>query len=138
MLILLCALTACNPADPVTELEEEEQAIPVEVTIAEKGQLAEGLRITGDVIAHKQVLVSPKLAGKVTRIYVEKGEVVEEGDRLAELEQTDFIHNVRQAEAMVQSAKANLEHAQGKQRDQHNSSQRTSDQQFTGFGTCPN
>ena len=88
----------------------------VAIAIAVKKDLPELLAITGVIRARNEAVVFSKMPGRVTKVLVEVGQLVKEGDQLAVLESVDFMWRVKQAEAQLSAAKAGLQNAsvQGK------------------------
>jgi HlyD family secretion protein len=82
-------------------------AAPVRVESA--GGAAPGTSIlsaTGYVVAHHKIAVGAKVMGRVAWIGVEKGDLVQEGQVLVRLEDTEFRAQVNQALANLASAEA--------------------------------
>ena len=67
------------------------------------------LTATGYVVAHHKIAVGAKVMGRVAWIGVEKGDLVQEGQVLVRLEDTEFRAQVNQANANLASAQARLE-----------------------------
>jgi RND family efflux transporter MFP subunit len=63
------------------------------------------------VRALNQAKISAKIPGKVERILVEEGDRVEADQRLLQLDKTDYMLTVRQADAAVNVAEANFSKA---------------------------
>ena len=85
-------------------------AAPVRVETA--GGPAAGTSIlsaTGYVVAHHKIAVGAKVMGRVAWIGVEKGDLVQEGQVLVRLENTEFQAQVNQARANLASAEARLQ-----------------------------
>jgi RND family efflux transporter MFP subunit len=78
---------------------------------AAKKDLPQVVQITGSVKAQNEVMVLPRLPGRVTRVLVEVGSAVKAGDVLATTESIDMALRVKQAEAQVQATAAGLEQA---------------------------
>lgn len=76
---------------------------------------AEDLSITieasGTVLPEKSVNLSPKTSGRIKELYVEQGDVVEKGQRLALMENDDIQAQYIQAQANLNQAKARLAEA---------------------------
>lgn len=66
---------------------------------------------TGSLIPKSQFVVSPKISGKLTKLYVNIGDRVQRGQLVAQLDDEEYRQQVIQAEADLQVAKANLEEA---------------------------
>ncbi len=82
--------------------------IPVQITPVIRKPLTYSLRATGDVVPLMQVDLFPKVSGYLERIYVHIGDVVKQGQVIAQIDSGDFLHKVREIEAKVAQAKANL------------------------------
>ncbi len=67
------------------------------------------LSATGYVVAHHKIAVGAKVMGRVAWIGVEKGDLVQEGQVLVRLEDTEFRAQVNQARANLASAQARLD-----------------------------
>ena len=107
--IILC--TSCSSSkgrEPKNKRNED--AVPVQV----KGIKIEPMRLeilaVGTILPHQEIIITPKLSGKIEKIYVEEGNLVKAGDILVKLDQSDFILAVKQAEASLRTAQANLAH----------------------------
>jgi len=85
-----------------------EEAIPVRVAKLKKELLRLEICTVGTVLPDQEVVATPKIAGRVERIFVKEGDVVKAGDVIVKLEETDFLLAVKQAEAALATAKANL------------------------------
>ena len=67
------------------------------------------LSATGYVVAHHKIAVGAKVMGRVAWIGVEKGDLVQAGQVLVKLEDTEFRAQVNQARANLASAQARLD-----------------------------
>jgi HlyD family secretion protein len=67
------------------------------------------LSATGYVVAHHKIAVGAKVMGRVAWIGVEKGDLVQEGQVLVRLEDTEFRAQVNQAQANLASSQARLD-----------------------------
>ena len=83
---------------------------------------------TGTLTAKSNVIVAPKIAGRLNRLLVDIGDPVRSGQLLAVLEDDEYRQQVIQAEADLRVAKANLEEAR---------SALTMAGQEPGAGPCP-
>jgi RND family efflux transporter MFP subunit len=90
---------------------EREVITSVRTSEVQKKDLPQVVQITGSVKASNEVMVLPKMPGRVTRIAVEVGAVVKQNDVLAAVEAVDMALRVKQAEAQLMAAKAGLEQA---------------------------
>ncbi|HEU4511239.1 MAG TPA: efflux RND transporter periplasmic adaptor subunit [Pyrinomonadaceae bacterium] len=67
------------------------------------------LSATGYVVAHHKIAVGAKVMGRVAWIGVEKGDMVQEGQVLVRLEDSEFRAQVNQAQANLAAAQARLD-----------------------------
>lgn len=82
----------------------------VTVPVTQK-DLTVQIAVSGSVVAVRTVNLSPKTAGRVTRLYVEQGDRVRQGQVIAEMESTDLQAQIVQAQASVAQSQARLDQA---------------------------
>lgn len=88
MFLALLLLAGCgNKTDPGAEADKP---TPVMVGEAKKEAISAQTVITGKVTALSEVVIVPKVPGKVARVPVEVGSRVSKGDLLVQLDTTDF------------------------------------------------
>jgi len=66
------------------------------------------------LVTSNAVTVSPKIMGRIGRLYVEEGDSVRKGQLLAELDSTDLLAQKRQVETVELQSRAGLELAEAK------------------------
>lgn len=118
LMALVVPLGACGDgADAADRSDGDDDApIPaVEVVQARFDALPLRERLTGTVRASGQVGIYPQSSGRITEIYVDNGDVVEEGQPLVRIESrspqsqlTQSRANLTMAQANARSAEANL------------------------------
>ncbi len=91
---------------------EEVSAVPVEVKTVTRGAIQNELSFVGNIVADAEVMVFPKIAGRIEQITVEIGSNVNKGAILAKLEDKELLLRVRQAEVALETAKT--AHSQAK------------------------
>ena len=74
------------------------------------------LTASGYLVARRQSVVSSKIQGRISRLLVEEGSVVREGDVLATLDNADALAAITKAKADIEYAKADLAEAQRQER----------------------
>lgn len=67
---------------------------------------------TGTIEPLEEVEVGTQVSGEISKIFVDYNSVVKKGQMLAELDKSNLLENVRQAEASVRSAESELNYAQ--------------------------
>ncbi len=70
------------------------------------------LTASGYLVARRQSVVSSKIQGRISRLLVEEGSIVNTGDVLATLENEDYVAAIAKAKADIEYAKADLAEAQ--------------------------
>jgi RND family efflux transporter MFP subunit len=107
--ILAMQLTACRKDNPNTKATEA--GIPVEVATVRLGEMTQTLDYFGDIEAENEVKVFSKIPDRIERFYVDEGDRVSKGARLAQIFCPTIEQGVRQAEAAllaVKTQEANL------------------------------
>ena len=82
--------------------------IPVQITPVLSKPLTYSIKVTGDILPLMQVDLFPKVSGYLERIDVHIGDIVKQGQVIAQIERTDFLQKVKESEAKVDQAKAQL------------------------------
>lgn len=86
---------APTPAAPATETKAQ-------------GSGGYALEAKGYIIPVRQILVSPKVSGMVTKLNIIESQRVKKGDVLAELENTEYRADCDRAQAVLESMRQNL------------------------------
>ena len=87
----------------------EVELVPVSVQTA--GGASAGtpiLTASGYLVARHQSVISSKIQGRLSGLYVEEGSIVKQGQVIARLEDTDYRAQIARARADIEYAKANL------------------------------
>lgn len=105
--LIVWRLAGTRPREE-TSTKQTNEAKPVRVVVAERGNVEQFLEITGTLEAERKTNVASKLSGKVERVLVDEGDPVAAGQVLAVLDQRDSRAQVAQAEAAVEAAQANV------------------------------
>lgn len=109
---LLLSLLSCQKTGQNKEvLEDRSVATPVKAFAVKRTEISERLLNTGLIQAWKEITITPDIGGKIDKIHVEEGDMVKQGQLLAELDTRAFRLQLEQAEAGVVVAEANLEDA---------------------------
>ena len=106
--ILLLGCSAKEEVAPTGESNIPEKTVPVEVVSAKLGQVSNYVAVTGETAAIKTAQVTPQAQGEVEAVYVEVGDRVKKGAKLLQLDQDAALIQLKQAEASVKAAQANL------------------------------
>jgi HlyD family secretion protein len=76
--------------------------------VAQAEDITLRIAANGSVIPSQTVNLSPKSSGRVARIFVEQGDVVRQGQKIAQMENSDLQAQLLQSQANVRQAQANL------------------------------
>jgi len=95
----------------VNVFKSGEKTYQVQAEKVERSDLTSLVTANGKIIPRTDVKVSAYVPAKITRLPVEEGDVVEEGQLLVQLDATEYRAAVNQAKAQLASAKASLEQA---------------------------
>jgi len=71
---------------------------------AEKGNLAQTVSVTGDLVAKDEITLNFELGGRVSRVFVKESDKVAAGDRIATLTDATLQKQVNQAKAGLDQA----------------------------------
>ena len=92
-----------------SEINESSQ---IQTAKVERGDISEVITASGTIEPLTIVEVSSKASGKIISMSVDKGDYLNEGDVIAEIEKTYAQNDYDQAEADLRSAQARLEQAE--------------------------
>lgn len=109
LILLTITLAACGSGEAAETAVAERGSQPVLVEVFQVGNqaVASTVEILANVLPRKQVKIIPRVPGVIESVLVEEGQRVTEGQVIATLEKRDYLLAVRQAQANLQSARAN-------------------------------
>ena len=118
-LLLVCLACSCSRTgtEDTTEARErdegraEENVVPVKVIRPSQGDIVQSIQATTSIEAKREAHVYSKMTGFCHRIFVEEGDPVREGDRLAKLDDEEIRLTFAQAAARLEKAKNDHERA---------------------------
>ena len=94
--------------------DAQDAPVPVTVGKSEARQVSAVIQATGSLTAQETSDVAPKVAGKVTNVYVNVGDFVGSGATIAKLDDTDARQRVAVAQAAVRQQEAAVRQAEAK------------------------
>jgi membrane fusion protein, multidrug efflux system len=97
---------------------EAARPTPVRVAHASQGPAVPPIDTNGVVVTKHEMRLSFKMGGLVRRIYVQQGETVKKGQRLAEIELTEVSAQVEQAHQLADKAARDLKRGENLYADQ--------------------
>ncbi len=108
ILAMTFQLAACSKAEE--KIVERERA--VEVIEIQEGENPVTLNYIGTVNSEEMVKYSFKTSGKLGKVFVEKGDKVKKGDKLASLDMQDLNFQVSAAKSTLETAELNIKKAE--------------------------
>lgn len=81
----------------------------VAVSTVERGPVFRGYTAVGIIAPEDRARIMPKVAGRISSLAVEEGDLVEKGDLLMLIDTFDYVRAVENATAVKNQAKANLD-----------------------------
>jgi HlyD family secretion protein len=109
-IFIMAGLGCSSSASKESKNKKMEEVIPVQVARIRKVPMRLEVVTVGTVLPIQEVVVTPKIAGKIEKIFVKESDFVNAEQVLVKLEQIDFILAVRQTEAALATARANLDY----------------------------
>lgn len=79
-----------------------------DVTTVSQESINDVVNFTGDLSAKEQTVISAEIDARITKIWVDEGQVVKAGQALAELDTLDLAQAVSQQQSQVAAAKSRL------------------------------
>jgi len=95
-----------------TQQSKAVQPVPVEVATVELGPIEHQRLFSGTLQALTEIVLSPKIGGRIEQLYVEEADIVTRGQVVVRLDDDEHVQTVRQMEAELAVAKANLGEAE--------------------------
>ena len=112
VLLAISFLFSCrSPQQEKKPKEESFGATAVKVYKVKRQKISEKLQFTGVIEPWIKIDITPDIAGKVAKIYVDEGDKVAEGQLLAELDTRATRLQLEQAQAALAVAEANFKDA---------------------------
>lgn len=87
---------------------KEEKPIPVKTVRTVLEPISEIINATGELIAEEQATIGVKAPGRLIKLHVDLGSIVQDNQVLAEIDPTDYKLRVQQSEALVNQTRARL------------------------------
>jgi HlyD family secretion protein len=94
-------------------LYQKSQAKPVvfETTKPMKAEIIKSTVATGSVKPRKEIMIKPKVSGIVEEVYVEAGEMIKDGDRIAKIKIIPDMVSLNNAQSRVNRARISFDDA---------------------------
>ena len=102
----------CGSEKGNSSTTQEEATVAVAVVTAVKGDISSYINATGTVYSKQEAYLTPKIGGRIERIFVDEGDRIKQGQQLIQLEQTKLIMAKNEAKAVLGTARAELRMAE--------------------------
>ncbi|HDP25671.1 MAG TPA: efflux RND transporter periplasmic adaptor subunit [Deltaproteobacteria bacterium] len=96
---------------PEPSVSRQSPPVAVVVTPVEKMTIRDVGTYSGTLLPDSEFIVAPKIAGRVEKIFVEIGDILEQGQLVAILDDDEYVQQVIQARAEMDIAKASIDEA---------------------------
>lgn len=106
LLLAACSKPAANPQ--AATKPSGPPPVPVSVVPARTMELQRSVRITGSLVGLETATLSNRVPGRVTKIYVDRGDWVKPGQKLLEIEPDRFRMGVEESKAALEQTLARL------------------------------
>ena len=115
VLIALIALRLNSPRTIKTSLKNDEVLLNrSDIVSVVRAPLDDVIYFTGDLTPKEQTIISAEVDARITKVWVDEGQVVKAGQALAELDTLDLAQALSQQQAQVTSARAKYDLEQQK------------------------
>jgi membrane fusion protein, multidrug efflux system len=118
LIVALVFMTALLLGCGKAAVPEAAKATPVRIQHASKGPAVPPIDTSGIVVTKHEMRLSFKVGGLIRRIHVQEGDVVKQGQRLAEIELTEVGAQVEQARQLADKAERDLKRGENLYADQ--------------------
>lgn len=132
-LLALPVLWGCS--DGAREQREAKRPVAVEVAAVERGSITLKRMLGGTLRARASFDAAAKVDGRVRELRVDMGDAVEKDAVIAVLDDESFVQELRQAEAALLVAQAELEEAEARKRNAEKTWERTRQLHERGFAS---
>jgi len=113
--LLMCGCQNSDSEEKITPPGSKIVEPPtVKVITVKKGDISVPLEATGTIFPEYESKIGPKISGTIEIVYVDEGDTVQKGQPLVQLDQQDLLIAVRQGQAAVRVAEAQLREAEVK------------------------
>jgi len=112
-LLALLFLVSCSSSEEnAPQTKKKEFSLPVQVGKVVYLDVVDEVRAVGNIQAEKRVVVNAEVRGKITRIAVEEGMKVKEGDLLAQIDSREYELVLERLQADLSSVQKEYQKAQ--------------------------
>lgn len=107
-LALVLSALACEKQEESTQSGKKTRPVPVEVADIRQGAITLFRNFNGTLETQAELMVAPKISGRVVKLPFNLADTVTRGQVVAELDNDEYVQAVAQSRAELAVAKANL------------------------------
>jgi len=104
---MLTAAVACSKKNEAPKAAAA-PAVPVALAPVKSQPVQRAIEVVGTLFGDEDTVIAPKVAGKILSLSHDMGDMVQAGEPLAQIEQTDYALAVAQAELSVKESLAKI------------------------------
>ncbi len=108
MFFFVLSLFGCSQKKEIKKGEGLTEPTSVKVTGVVLGEMSETIDTTGTIQPDRKVSVSAEVPGRIRKLFVKEEQLVKKGDKLLEIDPTDYYLQAKQAEAAYNVAQKSL------------------------------
>jgi len=109
ILVIVLLLLIGSACFGYKNLSEKNSDIQFSTTKVRRGDLTVSISGSGQISALNQVEVKPKIAGDISIINIKNGQKVEEGEILIQLDRSDIIRSLNEAQSNLENSRIDLQ-----------------------------
>ena len=116
--LLMCGCQNSGSEEKIApKVSKVAEPATVKVIKVRRGDISVPISATGTIFPEYESKIGPKISGTIEIVHVDEGDQVRKGQTLAQLDQKDLLIAVRQGQAAVRVAEAQLKEAEVKVRN---------------------
>jgi RND family efflux transporter MFP subunit len=101
-----CERALAPDAEPGAIPQTSAREIAVQTTRIRRGSIVQRISAPGSIVARREARIGPEVRGRILEVFVEEGDRVAEGDSLFQIDPEEYRLALRQAEAVLDRARA--------------------------------
>jgi RND family efflux transporter MFP subunit len=115
LMLLICGCQNSGSEEKITpNVSKAVEPATVKVVAVKRGDISVPISATGTIFPEHESKIGPKISGTIEKVFVDEGDKVNKGQILVQLDQENLLIAVRQGQAAVRVAEAQLKEAEVK------------------------
>lgn len=108
-ILAIVLLSGCSEEQQATQEEELVKTVNVEAHTIEPRPFVRHLKLIGTIEAQNDVRISAEVTGRILEYFVEQGDMVEKGEPILKIDDSQLIHERQRLEAATALSRENYE-----------------------------